>query len=132
MCSMMLSLFFFFATLCKNGDQTHACALKKPRILATGPPGKSYSAFLRCWAASVSHSSQSVTPSRQETNRTLNNHSVPRELFCFSLSVQYAVNYMRDSTLYCQMPLLKGTTDQGSTQHPETEEGRGWMVQKGL
>ena len=30
------------------------------------------------------------------------------------------------------MPLLKGTMDQGSTQHPETEESRGWMVQKGL
>ena len=28
------------------------------------------------------------------------NHSVPIQLFCFSLSVQYSINYIKYSTLY--------------------------------
>ena len=31
------------------------------------------------------------------------NHSVPTQLFCFSLSVQFSIHYMRYSTLYCKI-----------------------------
>ena len=39
-------------------------------------------------------------------NQYTDNYCVPRQPFCFSLSVQYSINYMRYSTLYYKIDFV--------------------------
>ena len=54
----------------------------------------------RCWAEAASIPSQPTIPWSQGELVTTYNYSVLIQLFHFSLSVQYSISYIRDSTLY--------------------------------
>ena len=48
-----------------------------------------------------------VSPAITRVNHLYtDNNSVPRQPFCFSLSEQYSINYMRYSTLYYKIGLV--------------------------